>query len=120
MANPSGTREKLRPFPKGQSGNPGGRPRGLSITALIRRELEKPCPDDASVTQGERVAAVVVERAIAGEATFVTLIREYVDGNAVQPVRSWDGDAEIDRIAARVGVDVEELRAEYGRLVAGS
>jgi len=50
----------LRSFKKGQRGNPSGRPSGLSITALVRAELQKPSEDDPSVTKGQQVALQIL------------------------------------------------------------
>jgi len=42
----SGHVENLKPWAKGVSGNPGGRPRTAPIAELLRELLEKPCPGD--------------------------------------------------------------------------
>ena len=97
MANPHGTPRNLRAFPRGRSGNPGGRPKGRSITAALRAELDRPCADDPSVTQGERIAARLVgmamcERGVRPEVQLAA-IREILDrteGKAV--ARTEQGD----------------------------
>ena len=117
MANPSGTRENLRPFPKGQSGNPGGRPRGLSITALVRTELQKPSAADPSVSNAEAVAGRVVELAVAGDRLFMPLVWRYVDGEPGDaPALSIDELA--GRIAAELGIDKAQLLDECARVMA--
>jgi hypothetical protein len=49
-------------FPKGRSGNPGGRPRQLSS---LRRELEAELAEEIVVSDGDRTASVTQMRAIA-------------------------------------------------------
>ena len=119
MANPTGNPRNLRHFPQGTSGNPGGRPRGLSITRLVREELARPSPGDSSVSNAERVAARVVERAAAGDPVFVKLVWEYVDG---RPSDAMGRTLEelIQHLAGELGIDPNELRAEYARLMAGA
>ena len=119
MANPNGNPRNLRHFPKGRSGNPGGRPRGLSITRLVREELAKPSATDATVTNAQRVAARVVERAVAGDPVFVKLVWEYVDGKPSDAMRQTVEEL-IQHLAGELGIDADELRAEYSRLMAGA
>ena len=119
MANPTGTSRNLRAFQKGRSGNPGGRPRGLSITRFVREELLKPSPIDATVTNAELVARTVVERAAAGDPGLVKLVWEYVDGKPADAIRETL-DELVRRLAADLGLDPAELRAEYDRLVGGT
>ena len=83
MANPNGTPRNLRAFPRGRSGNPGGRPRGLSITATLRAELDRPCADDPSVTKAERIAERLVGLALAGDLAAIREVLNRTEGKAV-------------------------------------
>src|SRR5215213_10488485 len=109
MANPTGTPRNLRTFQKGRSGNPGGRPRGLSITRFVREELLKPSAADATVTNAELVARTVVEHAVAGDPGVVKLVWEYVDGRPADAIRATV-DETLEVIATELGVDPAELR----------
>ena len=91
MANPNGTPRNLRRFPRGRSGNPGGRPRGRSITAALRAELDAPCDDDLAVTKGERVAKQLVDLALAGNLAAIREVLDRTEGKAVQ--RQEQGEA---------------------------
>ena len=50
----------LRPWKKGQSGNPGGRPKGKSFEALVREKMQKKL-DGLQETRIERLAEMFVE-----------------------------------------------------------
>ena len=98
MANPNGTPQNLRAFPRGRSGNPGGRPKGQSITAALRAELDRPCADDPSVTQGERLAERLVSMALAGDLGAIREVFNRVEGKAV--ARQEQGEpGEFDELA---------------------
>lgn len=69
----SGKRVVGKPFPKGKSGNPSGRPKGaLSITTKIRKLLE--------TDEGESVARAFVKYAKAGKFPFAKEIIDRIDG----------------------------------------
>ena len=117
MPNPTGTPRNLRAFPKGVSGNPGGRPRGWSITRLVRAELQKPSADDPTITNAEAVAARVVELAAAGDRVFAPLVWRYMDGEPKDaPKLALDELA--GRLSAEFGIDKAQILADYARLTA--
>ena len=70
-----------RPFQKGQSGNPAGRPKGsVSITTEIKRKLEE-TPKGQKKTYLELLVATILKRAIEdGNEQLIRQIWNYVDG----------------------------------------
>ena len=112
MAN-SGNLANLRPFRMGQFGNPGGRPKGTSLLAALRAELEKPDgADPHALTNREQIAAWVVRLSLAGDARMIRLVCEYVEGKPVQPV-----DLDIHHTAPRRvmerGLDLDKVISLY-------
>lgn len=114
MANPRGMPQNLKPFPKGVSGNPSGRPKGQSITALVRAELQKPAPEDKSKTNGQIVAERVVELAKEGNTTFTPLVWRYVDGDPKTSAELTLREL-VEQLAERMGLDPAALLAEFER-----
>jgi hypothetical protein len=64
----------LKPWAKGTSGNPGGRPKGQSITAALRRLVEQ--GDTA-----ERLAAVLIKNGLEGDIHHLRAILDRLDGD---------------------------------------
>jgi hypothetical protein len=61
-------------FQKGQSGNPGGRPKGQSITARLRAILER---DDGMAAQ--MIAETLIETAMQGDRRAIEAVRVLLD-----------------------------------------
>lgn len=101
--------EYVKPYQwkKGQSGNPGGRPKGSNLTARLRRALAE---------NDGKLADLVVRRLIveAGKGKFqhVKEIFDRVDGSVVQRFQMEDALQEMLRTAERV---LE--RDQYAKLV---
>tara|TARA_R110002167_G_scaffold25264_7_gene87885 strand:- start:1352 stop:1690 length:339 start_codon:yes stop_codon:yes gene_type:complete len=76
-------------FKKGQSGNPGGRPKGLSIESALRSRL-------ASGEDGEKIVesliAVALRQALSGDFRFWNSIIERVDGKVADRIAGADGE----------------------------
>ncbi|MGE5754265.1 MAG: DUF5681 domain-containing protein [Planctomycetaceae bacterium] len=87
-------------FRPGQSGNPGGRPKNLTLTDRLRRVLDQASPSGETI--GDGVVRVLVELAVAGDRRAILDIFERVDGK-VPPVveathdEAYAGAAEIIR-----------------------
>lgn len=78
-----------RPFRKGQSGNPRGRPKNkTSLTALLRKEIHKICPEDRQNRSYEELIVMATMRlAMQGNATALGLVWERMDGKLPLAVR---------------------------------
>ncbi len=77
-------------FKPGQSGNPGGRPRGTTLTKLIAGLLEKDELKDVDLNGGPKVADAmvhtIVKKAIEGDYRFVELVMNRIDGKVPNPI----------------------------------
>jgi hypothetical protein len=114
--------QNLKPFPKGRSGNPGGRPKGLSITAAVRRELAEVADllvartvmgegdverwQAEALTKADVVAARVVAMALDGDLDAIKLVWSYVDG---KPTQGLDVSGEVEHT-----VTIEAIRKAAG------
>ena len=72
-----GRPENLRPWPKGVSGNPGGRPKGIVGKAVLR-ELRRPA--EKGQTKLQALAGAQVDKAIQGDTRAAEFVRDSVDG----------------------------------------
>jgi Family of unknown function (DUF5681) len=77
-------------FKPGVSANPGGRPKGRSITARLRDLLEKGEINGKPVRNGEHladlVAEVIVTKALKGDHRFMQMLIDRVDGKLTQKI----------------------------------
>ncbi len=77
-----------RGFMPGQSGNPGGRPKGsVKLSTCYERSLARPYPDDA---QGRTYAQVIADKAVelaaAGDIAAIKEVTDRTEGKAPQKV----------------------------------
>jgi len=77
MRNTSG----LTPFPKGVSGNPGGRPKTLPFTDALKAELQK---KKGHIDNATAIAKKLVEMAIKGDLKAAEMIGDRVEGKPMQ------------------------------------
>ncbi len=79
----------LKPFVKGQSGNPGGRPKGPSLTRLLREalaktEIRKKDGSSMRLPEGQTVldlvATIVLQQALGGDVRIIKEIWDRLDG----------------------------------------
>jgi len=79
-----------RPFPKGKSGNPGGRPVNSDCLSACLREVASQ-PASGGLTHAQRLAAVIWRRAEAGDMRAATLIADRMEGKPGQRVEVVPG-----------------------------
>lgn len=112
--------QNLKPWPKGVSGNPGGRPRETPLTDACRELLSKPAPDDASGrSYAEAIAEQLGKQALAGDVHAAREIADRAEGKARQAMEVSGPEGESldlwemtdEQLEARVA----ELVAEWNK-----
>ena len=74
-------------FKPGQSGNPGGRPKGFSITAMVRSELDKVEPKTQKKWGELVIKRILLKATNEGDTQMLKAIWSYIDG---MPKQSMD------------------------------
>lgn len=76
-------------FVKGQSGNPGGRPKkGETLTDILRGYLNEPDPNSPPYTRKQMLAQALYSRAIEGDVMAIKYTYDRIDGKPVETVNS--------------------------------
>lgn len=76
-----------RRFVKGQSGNPGGRPRTSLLSQAVRQRLSELVPDDPDGrTYAQKIADALVSRAAKGDAESFRAVGDRAEGKPAQAV----------------------------------
>ena len=98
-----------RPFPKGKSGNPNGRPRGsMGLTTLLR-VLLKELPEGGDKTYAELVAKRLILNAMAGKEKSIGMLLDRADGKVAE---EWKGEVEHTGVVGNIelkGKDNKEV-----------
>jgi hypothetical protein len=87
---------KVHQFKKGQSGNPGGRPKGsVKISSCYERSLSRPYPNDPEGrTYAQVIADKTVELAAKGEIAAIREVTDRLEGKAKQSIENT-GDVRV-------------------------
>jgi hypothetical protein len=86
--------EKGRLLP-GQTANPSGRPKGVSITKMMMEALEK-TPEGSKITYAEAILKKLLTKAIAeGNTTVLLEIWDKIDGRSKQTLGFEDDDLAV-------------------------
>lgn len=109
----AGRIENLRPFPKGVSGNPGGRPKSKPLTEEIERLLEQEAPEKNGRTWAAVIAEALVRRAATGDVQAIAEVANRLEGRPAQSV-ALDVNAETN-LAERIAEGRKRLERERER-----
>jgi hypothetical protein len=109
MSRPS--RPRGRPFPKGTSGNPGGRPHNSDCLSACLREVASQ-PAGGGLTHAQRLARVMFKRAEAGDMRAAALIADRLEGRPGQRLEVAAG-GEVAPLIINLG---ESLSESYARM----
>jgi hypothetical protein len=84
----------LKPWLKGVSGNPGGRPKKKAITEELERLLEEEAPNGDGKTWAAAIAEALLKQAAKGDVRAITELANRVEGKPVQAVAAEVGGLE--------------------------
>ena len=103
-------------FQPGRSGNPSGRPKGQSLTARLRRIIDREAKDGKDY--GDLVMEVLVKAALKGDMKAMGYILDRVDGKLAQPIKQEISGPDGGPVEIRDDVpDLSKLSdAEFNKL----
>ena len=98
----------LKPWPKGVSGNPGGRPKKKPITQELERRLAEDAPHAGGKTWATIIAEALLKQAAKGDVRAIAELANRVEGKPVQTITADESDLNLAEIIAearkRVGM----------------
>jgi hypothetical protein len=104
-------------FPKGESGNPSGRPKLTRLTDALRVQLAETNPDAPEETIAEQIARALISEAKTGN---VQAIREIADRTEGKPKQAIDLDLQVSDwkvLAKNYGVSQQDVINEAQLLI---
>lgn len=107
----------LKPFQKGVSGNPGGKPKRLPVTDILIEKLQEKCAQDKQGrTWGELLVAALLSKAVKGDVRAITELIDRAEGKARSraEVSGPDGGP----IAIEIPATRDELERRIAELMA--
>ena len=114
--------KNLKSFPKGVSGNPGGRPKGITSFSKLLRDAGHQVEPKSGKTYAQLAAeAIVKERMAKGDVAAADFYAERTDGKVADKVEIRDRRAELEQLRGRgpeevIGGLVAKLNAVADRL----
>ena len=111
------TKDAPSAFKPGQSGNPAGRPKSVTLSEAIRLQLAKKVSEGSDYTYAEAIAQVLCVAAVRGN---VNAAREIADRTEGKPRQSVDVDMSVSdwrAVAQAHGLSQEDVLREAQRLI---
>ena len=108
----------LKPFQPGQSGNPKGRPKSITLSEALRQQLAQQIPGKSEQTYAEKIALMLCKEAAKGN---VGAAREIADRTEGKPRQTVDVDMSLfdwRALAKAHGIDERDVLAEAQRIIA--
>jgi hypothetical protein len=103
----------LKPFQKGISGNPNGRPKKIpAIDELLAEVLNE---ETDGMTAARQILNTLVKQAVAGNIRACEILLERAYGKPMQPIQQ-DNELQITIVRDLDDLTTEELKAELHRL----
>ena len=107
MANP----HPAKPFKKGTSGNPNGRPpKGYSITEMMKKLLATKVKDAKGrmVDPREAIGRSILKKALEGDVAAQKMVWQYMDGMPQQNIDATSGGEKIQGITVYMPEERDE------------
>jgi hypothetical protein len=115
--------ENLKPFQKGESGNPAGRPKSTTLSEALRVELARLNPKAKDEqTYAETIAKLMVKAAATGKGS-IRAAQEIADRTEGKPRQSVDMDMNVRdwrTLARSHGIDEQDVIREAQRIISES
>jgi hypothetical protein len=115
------TKDTPNTFKPGQSGNPAGRPKSITLSEALRLELAKAHPQgDGEQTYAEAIAAILCQTAAQGN---ILAAKEIADRTEGRPKQAVDIEMNVNdwrEMARQHGVSEQDVIREAQRLIAES
>ena len=115
------TKDTPNTFKPGQSGNPKGRPKSVTLSEALRLELAKAHPQgDGEQTYAEAIAAILCQTAAQGN---ILAAKEIADRTEGKPKQVLDVDLTVmdwRELAHAHGLNEQDVINEARRLIAES
>lgn len=111
----AGNVANLKPWQKGQSGNPKGRPKTKTLIEYARERLDSVVDEKTGKTLGEQKAEEWIENAIASPALWISLL-ERLYGKVPSSLdlttkgESMNGDVHLQGVEHRVAALLDKLQ----------
>lgn len=111
----SGRPENLKPWPKGTSGNPGGRPKRTPLTDACRDVLAQLVPDDPQGhTYAQAIAEMLAAKALEGDIRAAQELADRAEGKPRQSLEIQN--SALRQAFERMSTDELRAYAETGKL----
>jgi hypothetical protein len=112
------TKDTPTAFKPGQSGNPAGRPKSITLSEALRLELAKASPEgDGEQTYAEAIAAILCQTAATGNILAAKEIADRTEGKPKQAVDMNMNVTDWRELARQNGVSETDVIREAKRIV---